>query len=268
MDLDDDELDRTLLVIPKCYVYRIPPKRTSAGHRAADWNVKQPNWSGRLEVLAREEKCRINFVDDSGNLFASAPVSSRNPKETVEKVTDSGRYFVVRIASGDKKASIGVGFADRDEAFDFQAVIQDWETRVQEEADALANPISLQPQKDMSLKGTITVKAPIITRKNQSKTTASAHNTGPSIAFGKPTGGALLAPPPSTGNRRRRGGARPAPAPAANGNLLGFSTGPAPPAATNTNSQSAIDDILDIPPVAAPAAATTPAPADDPFAMF
>ncbi len=121
---DADELDRNLLVIEKCFVYRIPPKQTSAGHRAADWNVKQPDWTGRLEVIAREANCRINFIDPQGNLFATAPVSSRNPKETVEKVTDSGRYFVVRIAAGEKKASIGVGFADRAESFDFQSVIQ------------------------------------------------------------------------------------------------------------------------------------------------
>eukprot|EP00591_Stephanopyxis_turris_P004407 CAMPEP_0195523192 /NCGR_PEP_ID=MMETSP0794_2-20130614/22086_1 /TAXON_ID=515487 /ORGANISM="Stephanopyxis turris, Strain CCMP 815" /LENGTH=236 /DNA_ID=CAMNT_0040653115 /DNA_START=66 /DNA_END=773 /DNA_ORIENTATION=+ len=206
-----EELDRNLLVIPKCFVYRIPPKRTSAGYRAADWNVKEPNWTGRLEVIAREDKCRINFVDASGKLFASAPVSSRNPKETVEKVTDSGRYFVVRIAAGKKTASIGVGFADRAESFDFRSVIQDWETRVAEERDALSKPVDFGPQKDMSLKGTITVKAPIISRK--SGTTSAASRSGPSASFGNPTGGALLAPPPSGGGRRRRGGggaARPA----------------------------------------------------------
>ena len=86
IDPEDEELDRNLLVIPKCFVYRIPPKRTAAGHRAADWNVKEPNWTGRLEIIAREDKCRINFIDGTGKLFASAPVSSRNPKETVEKV--------------------------------------------------------------------------------------------------------------------------------------------------------------------------------------
>jgi hypothetical protein len=213
LDPDDEEMDRTLLVIPKCFVYRIPPKATSAGYRAADWDVKSPNWTGRMEIIAREDKCRINFVDDTGKLFATAPVSSRNPKETVEKVTDSGRYFAVRIAAGTKTATIGVGFADRAESFDFRSVIQDWETRVAEEQEALSKPIDFGPQTDLTLKGSITVKAPVINRKaSKPGATAAAPASAPSLTFGNPTGGALLAPPPSAGDRRRRGNQGAAPA--------------------------------------------------------
>ena len=55
----------------------------------------------------------------SGELFAQ--VSYASPYTQVEPVTDSSRYFVLRMeGEGGKRAYVGVGFAERGEAFDFQ----------------------------------------------------------------------------------------------------------------------------------------------------
>ena len=44
----------------------------------------------------------------------------------MEKVLDSSRYFVLRIEDGSGRAAfIGMGFNERNDAFDFTAAIQD-----------------------------------------------------------------------------------------------------------------------------------------------
>ena len=44
----------------------------------------------------------------------------------MEKVLDSSRYFVLRIVDdGGRAAFIGMGFNERNDAFDFTAAIQD-----------------------------------------------------------------------------------------------------------------------------------------------
>lgn len=94
----------------------------------------------------------------TGELFAQAPVD-QFPGSAVESVTDSSRYFVVRIEDGNgmcrsggvllsrilasgnmklmavnspslsptpgRRAFIGIGFGDRGDAFDFNVALQD-----------------------------------------------------------------------------------------------------------------------------------------------
>ncbi|KAL8207682.1 UNVERIFIED_CONTAM: hypothetical protein K2H54_060636 [Gekko kuhli] len=58
-------------------------------------------------------------------LFAQAPID-QYPGIAVETVTDSSRYFVIRIQDGNgRSAFIGIGFGDRGDAFDFNVSLQD-----------------------------------------------------------------------------------------------------------------------------------------------
>jgi len=55
----------------------------------------------------------------TGELFAQVTYAS--PWNQVEPVLDSSRYFVLRVeGDGGKRAYIGMGFAERGDAFDFQ----------------------------------------------------------------------------------------------------------------------------------------------------
>lgn len=62
----------------------------------------------------------------SPQIFAVAPVRRDGPP-AAEKVTDSSRYFVLRIENdAGKHAFIGVGFNNRSDAFDFNVALQEW----------------------------------------------------------------------------------------------------------------------------------------------
>lgn len=59
----------------------------------------------------------------TGELFAAAPYTH---PATVAQASDSSRFFAVRVVGeGGMKATLGVGFEERSEAFDFGVALQD-----------------------------------------------------------------------------------------------------------------------------------------------
>ena len=55
--------ETTLLIIRECFVYRIPPRSSSKGFRAADWDVNSYLWSGRLRIAAVGDLAVIKLED-------------------------------------------------------------------------------------------------------------------------------------------------------------------------------------------------------------
>ena len=45
------EIERCILVKNEVFVYKIPPRASARGYRAADWNLSVPDWTGRLRVI-------------------------------------------------------------------------------------------------------------------------------------------------------------------------------------------------------------------------
>jgi len=142
------EIENTECVIKKVYVFPVPPRTSSAGYRAAEW-TKTAIWSGRLRVVSSNGKCTIllEHVDKDG-LFAACPIEN---KQTVEPVSDSSRYFVLRISDGKgRHAFIGLGFDKREEAFDFKVSLQDFENQSTAEVRA-EEYLSSIPTVDLSI---------------------------------------------------------------------------------------------------------------------
>ncbi|XP_072303303.1 adaptin ear-binding coat-associated protein 1 [Eucyclogobius newberryi] len=129
-----------LCVKPEVNVYRIPPRASNRAYRAADWKLDTPDWSGRMRITAKGNVAFIKLEDKvSGELFAQAPVSEY-PGVTVETVSDSSRYFVIRIQDDNGRgAFIGVGFGDRGDAFDFNVALQDHFKWVKQETELSKN---------------------------------------------------------------------------------------------------------------------------------
>ncbi|KAG8007802.1 Adaptin ear-binding coat-associated protein 2 [Nibea albiflora] len=162
-----------LCVKPEVHVYRIPPRASNRGYRAADWKLDEPAWSGRMKITAKGKMAYIKLEDrNTGELFAQAPVE-QYPGCVVEAVTDSSRYFVIRIEDGNgRHAFIGLGFADRGDSFDFNVALQDH--------------FNAAPKLDLSFKEGQTIKISIGNIKKKEAGGAKA----------RPMGGGLLPPPP------------------------------------------------------------------------
>jgi hypothetical protein len=95
-------------------------------YRASDWKLDEPDWTGRLRVVAKGKECILKLeAKNSGELFAECPVD-KYPGTSVEAVSDSSRYFVLKLVSGTgQSAFIGLGFADRGDSFDLNVALQD-----------------------------------------------------------------------------------------------------------------------------------------------
>lgn len=193
MSSDTSEYERVVLVKPEVFVYRIPVRTTNRAYRAADWKLDAPDWTGRMRIVAVGAKCIIKLEDkNSGELFAACPVEAF-PSPAVESVSDSARYFVIRLKDeGGRSAFIGIGFMDRSDSFDFNVALQDHFKYLKKDEEMAKNP-TLEDEKklDLSFKEGQTIKI------NIGKKTETS-----SIARQKPKSGGgmgiLLPPPPSS----------------------------------------------------------------------
>ena len=74
-------------------------------------------------LCTRQEKSTCKC---SGTEFAACPIPAGERPQAVEPVTDSSRYFVLRLldpSHPQRRAFVGLGFNDRSEAFDFNVAL-------------------------------------------------------------------------------------------------------------------------------------------------
>lgn len=220
LPIDTMDVETTLLIKPEVHVYQIPPRTSAKGYRASDWNLTEPMWTGRLRMTARGRTCNIRLEDrDTQQLFANCPIETF-PGVAVEAVTDSSRYFVLRVVSdNDRTAFLGIGFSDRSDSFDLNVTLQDHFKWVQKDNELEQSGASGQPALDLGFKDGQTIKINMkITKKRQenedgeeddsksrhNKPPSSSSSTAPARGFlGAAPGGGLLPPPPSVSSANR-----------------------------------------------------------------
>jgi len=225
----ESEHETTLLIIRECFVYKIPTRQTSSGHKAADWNVDTYLWSGRCHVVAQGETCCVKLEDPTtGDLFATCPITPG----AIEPVTDSSRYFVMRIDDGTgRHAFIGMGFTERNQAFDFNAALSDHNKYVKQAREAEQNLKKLEnaPQLNLGLQEGQKIRLDIKIKTNSS---------GEKKERSQGTGTGLLSPPPSSGVRKLApppSSSNPNPKPSTDMNSLFGFTSPPPKQQPTTN---------------------------------
>ena len=102
-----------------------------------------PISSSRVRIVAKGDLCTVRLENPAdGTLFAQCPLDNERPEISVEPVTDSSRYFVLRVEDGSgKHAFLGMGFVERNDAFEFNVTLQDHVKRLkyEKEAEALAH---------------------------------------------------------------------------------------------------------------------------------
>lgn len=183
-----DEFERCLLVKNEVFVYKIPPRQSAKGFRAADWNLTAPDWTGRMRLMQKAKSVKLKLEDKgSGELFAACPIE-QYPGPAVEAVTDSSRYFVIKIVDeGGRSAFIGMGFADRSDSFDLNVALQDHFKAIKKEDEISKEEASPFPGLDLGFKEGQTIKVNINIPKGEK---TRAKKSGGSL------GGGLLPPPP------------------------------------------------------------------------
>ncbi|KAI9662693.1 MAG: hypothetical protein M1831_002736 [Alyxoria varia] len=131
-----DAIQRVLFIASKVHVYQVPPLTSNKGHTAATWTENEPIFTARLRIVESADSASdregqkanlstsIRLEDpSSGELFAAAPYTHPS---AVAHCVDSSRFFAVRVVGdGGMKATLGIGFEERPEAFDFGVALQD-----------------------------------------------------------------------------------------------------------------------------------------------
>jgi hypothetical protein len=135
-----DAIQRILHISPKVHIYRIPPINSTKGFAAATWTQNPADliFTARLRIVETaippaasapadtpEKVSTTILLEDpkSGQLFAASPYTS---PAVVEQALDSSRFFAIRVVGeGGMKATLGIGFEERPEAFDFGVCLQD-----------------------------------------------------------------------------------------------------------------------------------------------
>ncbi|OAA58306.1 adaptin ear-binding coat-associated protein 2 [Cordyceps fumosorosea ARSEF 2679] len=133
--LPPDAIQRVLFVAPRVHVYAIPPLTSMRGHVASSWTSEI--FSARARILETSSSSSSSSGDGgssikvdvvledpaTGQLFAAAPYAD---PAVVEPATDSSRFFALTVRDPQgRKATLGIGFEERPEAFDFAVALQE-----------------------------------------------------------------------------------------------------------------------------------------------
>ncbi|KAK2953157.1 putative Adaptin ear-binding coat-associated protein 2 [Blattamonas nauphoetae] len=147
------EIEVVLSTIKEGLVYRIGPRPSVEGYISQNWKAEDNVWTGRVTIIAKGSKCFVKLDDPiKGTVFARTEVTETGP-QAFEKVRDSMRYFVLRLDDGKGHSMpIGLGFQDRQDAFDFSHTISKHFKQQRDLQTVSSVPLDQIPTTDYSLK--------------------------------------------------------------------------------------------------------------------
>lgn len=75
------------------------------------------------------ETCLVRFLNFDNQEYAKALIAE-NFRDSVQKVVDSSRGYAIKLTSDDGRSMwVGIGFHDRNDAFDFFAAFEDFQKK-------------------------------------------------------------------------------------------------------------------------------------------
>jgi len=217
--------EQTVLTANEVFVYKVPPLRTASGHRAEDWGLDKPVFTGAMKIFQTEKKLRIviyRFNDPTTVLttpenltaFAECHIEVK-PKEDitgyVDAVIDSSRYYVLRIQdpkNPTRSVHIGVGFRERDTSFDFKNALNDYVRFIdrmaladqmahmqlhEEDAEHLDKNGPIKPHRDLSLKEGDKIKVAIKSKRHPPGAPTTPNKTVTGLRPPPPPGATVFA---------------------------------------------------------------------------
>jgi hypothetical protein len=210
--LPDSAIQRVLFICPRVHVYQIPPLTSNKGFSAGSWTAPprptaQMIFTARLRIietsLSNQIKTDIVLEDPkTGDLFAACPYTS---PAVVEQANDSSRFFAVRVVGeGGMKATLGMGFEERPDAFDFSITLSEARKLLdvpQNNASGHAQfqqsnkKVIEEPKKDFSLKEGQSIHVEIGGRgRRQQQSNPTSNDDGNALFSIRPP------PPPASGD--------------------------------------------------------------------
>ncbi|KAI9728220.1 MAG: hypothetical protein M1828_004681 [Chrysothrix sp. TS-e1954] len=232
--LPAEAIQRVLYVTPKVHVYPVPPLTSNKGYKASTWTNNPPIATVRVRLVetavpgryalpggvavaqglpsstsaATETVKTTILLEDlsSGELFAAAPYVHPT---SVQQAIDSSRFFAVRVVGdGGRKATLGVGFEERSEAFDFGVALQDASKVLgfgPENSAKVDTALAHGPQqkKDYSLKEGETIKVELGSKTRRRVETRSTESVADAERVSEGGTLPLLPPPPSAKDARK-----------------------------------------------------------------
>ena len=220
---DETEYVQELLRFSEVFVYRVPPLTSvQTGHRAETWGLETPFATCMMKVLAKGDTIMLQLfsTEKQGQLIAACPINLEGDQTLeywVEQVKDSARYFVIRMvdAKSKKQALLGIGFRERNPAFEFQEALSHHFRRVMRlrgivNKDDVDDPalkpadqadVEEEEDEDSAEKKSASVKAGIdLSLKQPIKIAIKGTKTAPPVTApisSDPQPGFSLAPPPT-----------------------------------------------------------------------
>ncbi|XP_031631036.1 NECAP-like protein CG9132 isoform X2 [Contarinia nasturtii] len=193
-----EDHESILLIKQEVFVFKIPPAGSNRKHRAANWNLSEPLWTGRMKLVAKGINVNLKLEDkNTGTLYANCPVETY-PGVAIEAVSDSSRYFVIRVVDDNgRTAFLGLGFGDRSDSFDLNVALQDHFKWVKNQEKIDQEKVTPRQELDLGFKEGETIKINMKITKKDGSESSRRTRTGATGAFPPPPGGIKLAPPPS-----------------------------------------------------------------------
>lgn len=179
------EFEQTVCHCHQAFAYKVPPSININDFKCADWPSEAVIFQGDLKVITKGEACFVALCNpDTGAEASRFNIEFKGAIPVIEKASDSSRYFIliVRDPTGTRMAYIGLGFAEREAAFDFKVALTDHGKYL----DRKHNPVAPQQAvaQDFSLKQGEKIKVNL--KGGLAKTTPKASSNAPIGNFAPP----------------------------------------------------------------------------------